>query len=63
MDIELKQFQKDLLESLREVKASRLSPAFEDRPLHALDCLDDVKVLSSAKHHKIVLPNLIDCDT
>ena len=53
MDIELDKFQKDLLESVREMNESRAAQVSETGPLRTQDCIDTY-VSYSAKHHKNV---------
>ncbi|MCE6977967.1 hypothetical protein EI534_11315 [Pseudomonas frederiksbergensis] len=53
METELGQFQKDLLESVREMSASRGLRAAEVRSLQMQECVD-AYVSSSATHHESV---------
>ena len=62
MDVELSQFQKDLLESLREMNASRAVRVSETKPLQIQDCIDTY-VSSSATHQKNVSLKLENSDT
>ncbi|MHC8302273.1 hypothetical protein [Pseudomonas sp. ZS1P83] len=62
MDVELRQFQKDLLESVREMNASSAVRTSEVRPLQIQDCVD-TDVSSSATHHKNVSQKRENSDT
>jgi hypothetical protein len=62
MDIELDQFQKDLLESIREMNESRAAQVSKTRPLRIQDCIDTY-VSSSATHPKNVSPKQENSDT
>ena len=62
MDVELRQFQKDLLESVCEMNVSRAVRTSEAPPLQIQDCIDTY-VSSSATHQKNVSPKLENSDT
>jgi hypothetical protein len=62
VDVELRQFQKDLLESVREMNASSAVRTSEVRPLQIQDCVD-TDVSFSATHHKNVSLKLENSDT
>lgn len=62
MDVEPRQFQKDLLESVREMNASRAVRTSEVRPRQTEDYIE-VYMSSSATHQKNVSPKLENSDT
>jgi len=62
MDIELDQFQKDLLESVREINASHVVCASEDRSLQMQECAD-ANALPSSKRRIDVSLKLENGDT
>ena len=62
MDTELGQFQRDLLESVREINASRAVRGSEVRPLQTQEFVSAF-VSSSATHHKNVSLKLKNSDT
>ncbi|RON37328.1 hypothetical protein [Pseudomonas brassicacearum] len=62
MDVELHQFQKDLLESVREMNASRVVRTSDVRPRQTENYIEEYMSLS-ATHHKNVSPKLENSDT
>lgn len=62
MDVELNQFQKDLLESVREMNASHVLPAAEIRTLTRLERFH-AHMSSSATRSQNVSHKLKKCDT
>lgn len=62
MDVEMRQFRKDLLESVREMKASHTVRSSEVRPVQMQNCVE-AYVSSSATHHKNVSLKSENSDT